>query len=112
MGLPLRPARHPALLGQQAYSRDFEREADAEAVRILKAAAISPEVMVTLFDKLEEEMNREEIKNPSRDPAGNKEPSERGSRASAQDSWLGIAFASHPADADRVRYFREAAAGR
>ena len=26
--------------------------------------------------------------------------------------WLGIAFASHPADAERVRFFQEAAKGR
>jgi Zn-dependent protease with chaperone function len=103
----------PVLLGQASYSREAEREADAEAVRILRAAGISPEVMVTLFDKLEEEMNKEEMKeNAGQDPAGNKGQGERGSRASVQDSWLGIAFASHPADADRVRYFREAAAGR
>lgn len=106
----------PVLLGQASYSREAEREADAEAVRILKAAAISPEAMVTLFDKLEEEMNKAEVKKAGQDPAGNKGRSEgqneSGRRASVQDSWLGIAFASHPADADRVRYFREAAAGR
>lgn len=97
----------PVLLGQASYSREAEREADAEAVRILKAAAISPEVMVTLFDKLEEKMNKE-----SKDPAGNMGKSENGSKLPGQDSWLGVAFASHPSDADRVRYFREAAAGR
>jgi len=97
----------PVLLGQASYSREAEREADAEAVRILKAAAISPEVMVTLFDKLEEKMNK-----AGKDPAGNKGKSENGSKLPGQDSWLGLAFASHPSDADRVRYFREAAAGR
>lgn len=102
----------PVLLGQASYSREAEREADAEAVRILRAAGISPEVMVTLFDKLEEEMDKAEKKKAGQDPAENKGQGERGSRGSVQDSWLGIAFASHPADADRVRYFREAAAGR
>lgn len=97
----------PVLLGQASYSREAEREADAEAVRILKAAAISPEVMVTLFDKLEEKMNKE-----SKAPAGNRGKSENGDKLPGQDSWLGVAFASHPSDADRVRYFREAAAGR
>ena len=42
----------PVLLGQASYSREAEREADAEAVRILRAAGISPAVMVTLFDRL------------------------------------------------------------
>lgn len=87
----------PVLLGQASYSREAEREADAEAVRILRAAAISPDVMVTLFEKLEEKRRKAD-------------PDE--SLGSKQGSWLGIAFASHPADADRVRFFKEAAAGR
>ncbi|MEO8020355.1 M48 family metallopeptidase [Polaromonas sp.] len=94
----------PVLMGQASYSREAEREADAEAVRILKAAAISPEVMVTLFDKLEEKMNK-----ASQASAENKGKSENSSKVPGQDSWLGIAFASHPPDAERVRYFREAA---
>lgn len=74
----------PALLGRASYSRDAEREADGEAVRVLKAAGIAPTVMVTLFEKL---------------AAGGDAP-----------SWLGIAIASHPADAERIRFFRDAAA--
>lgn len=84
----------PVLLGQASYSRDAEREADAEAVRILRAASISPAVMVTLFDKLAEKAQK----------AAQGEGS-----ASQADAWLGIAFASHPAEADRVRFFKEAA---
>lgn len=86
----------PVVLGQASYSRQAEREADTEAVRILKAAAISPLVMVTLFDKLAEKAKQTEHGED---------------RANKQGSWLGIAFASHPADADRVRYFKEAASG-
>lgn len=88
----------PVLMGQASYSREAEREADAEAVRILQAASISPEVMVTLFDKL---AHRERARD-ARDGADS-------SRADRQASWLGIAFASHPADAERVQYFRQAA---
>lgn len=89
----------PLLLGQASYSRDAEKEADAEAVRILKAAGISPDVMVTLFEKLEAKNN----------PAakGNKDQE----AAVAQSSWLGIAFASHPSDAERIAYFKQAAQG-
>lgn len=96
----------PVLLGQASYSREAEREADAEAVRFLKAAAISPDAMVTLFVRLEEESNRKRQSH-----SGNKDESEIGRKVPDQDSWLGIAFASHPPDAERVRYFREAAAG-
>ncbi|MDO8699709.1 MAG: M48 family metallopeptidase [Rhodoferax sp.] len=87
----------PVLLGQSSYSRDAEREADVMAVRILKAAAISPEVMVTLFEKMAEK-RRKTAKGTVTD--------------TDQESLLGIAFSSHPPDADRVRYFMEAAAGR
>jgi len=79
----------PALLGQLGYSRDFEREADEHAVQLLRASDLSPEVMVTLFERLAAER-----------PAGR----EGGSRSD-----IGIAFASHPADAERIRLFREAA---
>ena len=85
----------PALLGQAGYSRDAEREADAEAVRVLRAAAISPRVMVTFFERIADWREEEEGQDA---PAG------------AGDSWLGIAIASHPADAERIRFFEQAAA--
>jgi Zn-dependent protease with chaperone function len=76
----------PVLMGHASYSRDAEREADAAAVQLLKRAGISPLVMVTLFDKLNEK------------------------RGDKEGSWLGIAFASHPADAERIQFFKNAAA--
>lgn len=86
-------AAAPALLGQASYSRDAEREADAEALRVLKAAGISPLVMVGFFEKVAA------LRTPADKPAEDDSP-----------SWLGIAIASHPADAERIRYFRDAAA--
>lgn len=74
----------PVVLGQAAYSRDAEREADQAAIRILKDAGIPPRVMVTFFERLstlDEDRER---------------------------STLGIALASHPADAERIRVFEEA----
>jgi len=87
----------PLLLGQASYSRDAEKEADAEAVRILQAAGISPGVMVTLFEKLAAE---------NKPAASDRKDSVD---STAQSSWLGIAFASHPSDADRIAYFKQAA---
>ena len=84
-------ASAPLLLGQAAYSREAEREADAESVRILKAAGISPLAMLTLFDRL--------AALPERAPA-----------TEGAGRWLGIAMATHPDDAERRRFFREAAA--
>ncbi len=88
----------PALLGQAHYSRAAEREADAHAVAVLKGASISPAVMVTLFEKLEQART-----------AKSRKPSEPKPQASTEGSWLGIAFASHPTDAERIQYFRDAA---
>ncbi|MBK6387251.1 MAG: M48 family metalloprotease [Rhodoferax sp.] len=82
------------MLGQASYSREAEQEADADAVRVLKAAGISPAVMVTLFEKLEEKRRKSD---------------KRGDATAGQASWVGIAFASHPSDADRVHFFKEAA---
>ena len=77
-------AAAPALLGEQAYSRDFERDADAESVRVMKAAGLSPAAMVSFFEKLAE-------------------------KDLGSGSGIAIAFASHPADAERVDFFRRAA---
>ncbi len=77
----------PAVLGQMAYSRDFERRADDESIRLLRANGIRPSVMVTLFDRLRQESGR------------------RARQARRLD--LGIALASHPADEERIRRFRE-----
>jgi predicted Zn-dependent protease len=76
----------PALLGHMAYSRDFEREADAEAIRVLRANRLSPALMATVFERLHAE----------REKRGGSGP--------------GIALASHPADAERIQRFRDAAA--
>jgi predicted Zn-dependent protease len=82
-------AAAPALLGQSAYSRDFEREADADAIALLRADGLSPAVMIELFERL----------------AG-----QNGRTADRAESALGIALASHPADAERIARFRAAAA--
>jgi len=77
-------ATAPALLGEQAYSRDFEREADAESVRVLRAGGASPAAMVVFFEKI-------------------------AAKDLGNTGGLAIAFASHPADAERVDFFRRAA---
>ncbi len=86
-------AAAPALLGQSAYSRDFEREADDDAISLLRANGLSPAVMVELFERLA-------VSRPA--PAGVAD------KAGAFD--LGIALASHPADAERMQRFKAAAA--
>lgn len=79
----------PLVLGQAGYARDAEREADADSVHLMKAAGISPDAMVRFFERIADERRK-------RADAG-------------APGWLGIAIASHPADEDRIRYFKEAA---
>jgi Zn-dependent protease with chaperone function len=78
----------PALLAQLSYTRDAEREADAEAVRVLRAAGLSPAAMEVLFERLAQ-----------RDDA-------RGAEGQLQ---LPTALASHPLDKERIDFFRAAA---
>jgi predicted Zn-dependent protease len=101
-------AAAPALLGQAAYSREAEREADAESARVLKSAGISPAVMVTFFERLaaaDRPSGGGTVAGGASAPAPS---SDRPREASA----LGIAIASHPADAERIAFFRAAAAQR
>jgi Zn-dependent protease with chaperone function len=92
----------PALMGQAQYSRAAESEADVHAVKVLQAAGLSPLLMVTLFDKLEAKRDSENEGEP--DPAASDAKTPKPER-----SWLGIAFASHPSDAQRIAYFKAAA---
>lgn len=76
----------PLLLGQMAYSRDFEREADDHAIAVLRASGIRPDVMIVLFERLR--------------PADE-------SRPDRHAGWQ-IGFASHPSDAERIKRLRAA----
>ena len=84
-------AAAPALLGQAQYSRAAEHQADVYSLRVLKAAHIAPSAMVTLFDKLAEHRSNDK-------PKANEK---------TEESLLGIAFASHPTDAERIAFFKQ-----
>jgi predicted Zn-dependent protease len=72
----------PAVLAQSAYSRQAEHEADADAAHLLKAASIAPAVMVDLFERIAAERERQHMPD------------------------MPIALASHPADAERIAFFK------
>lgn len=76
----------PTLLGQQAYSRDFEREADAAALRLLRADGRPPRAMLVFFERIEKHRHRDGEKT----------------------SWP-TAISSHPADEERMRFFSSGA---
>lgn len=81
-------AAAPALLGHLAYSRDFEREADDDAIALLQANGIPPAVMATMFERLQAHQRK----------------------AGMPD--LPIALGSHPPDQERMARFRDASATR
>jgi Zn-dependent protease with chaperone function len=76
----------PAALLTQAYSRDAERRADLRAAELLHANGVSPAVMITLFERLRARQPR--------------------SGEGEEQELLPIAIGSHPADAERVRFFQ------
>lgn len=75
-------AAAPALLGQLAYSRDFEREADAECLRLLRANGLDGMVMVEFFERLTTWQQRQ-----------------------GQGDAVGV-LSSHPMHAERIQFFR------
>ncbi|MES2091743.1 MAG: M48 family metallopeptidase [Pseudomonadota bacterium] len=81
----------PALMGHLAYSRHVERESDESAIAFLQANDIRPSVMVDLFERLHPSRNQ---------PRGHDTP--------VEGEGLGIAFSSHPADAERIARFKAA----
>lgn len=121
-------ATAPALLGHLAYSRDFERQADQDAIDLMRANGIRPSVMVSFFDRIaayrqrshddDEDDDRADKADKKGKPSepdhptpGNRQPgSDRNGDAQneAKDDALGIAFSSHPADAERIARFTQA----
>jgi Zn-dependent protease with chaperone function len=103
----------PVALGQAAYSRDAERESDAQTVRILRAAGISPAVMVTLFEALCR-------LGPDGKPTAPAKPDQPATTGSAETTGCGdgedgsdrvrTMLSSHPIHAERIAFFRQAAA--
>jgi Zn-dependent protease with chaperone function len=83
----------PTWLAQAKYGRDAEREADVEAVGLLRANGISPAVMASFF-------------------AAVHPPRQGGGDASGPLSSLGLGLATHPADAERIAFFEKAAGAR
>jgi Zn-dependent protease with chaperone function len=92
----------PALLGQLGYSRDLERQADGDSIDFMRANGISPLVMVTMFELMAR---------PARSDGAASAPAGPPSAPESSGA-LGIAFSSHPADAERIARFRAAAGAR
>lgn len=76
-------AAAPALLASNGYSRDSEREADVYARALARAGGADTSRMAVFFERLAKE------------------------HARVEDNLVAIAFSSHPADAERVKFFSE-----
>ena len=76
----------PPLLLRKAFTRDAERQADASAVRILKASGQSPEALALLFERLQ-----------------------RSLKVSPETEKLAIGVSGHPPTTERILYFRREA---
>jgi len=77
-------AAAPAALATNAYSRDNEREADLYGRTLARAGGVDASRMAVFFERLAEKH-----------------------AATVGNSPLAIAFSSHPADEERIAFFRE-----
>lgn len=100
-------AAAPAVLLHTSYSRDFEREADAQARQLLIDSGRSPRVMITLFDRLDawrdERVAAAQARRAS-EPAGLAREVDKQVREGAGEL-ISIAFSTHPSDDERKRFF-------
>ncbi|GIZ51959.1 M48 family metallopeptidase [Noviherbaspirillum aridicola] len=85
-------AAAPTFLLDQAYSRDFEREADSYAIGVMQANRLPMSPMADLFERMAD--------------AGHDDDS-RGTRDAEEEEAMEY-LSSHPADAERIERFRRA----
>ena len=101
----------PLILGSMAYSRAHEREADDDSIAYMRAASISPLVMVKFFQAARN------YKPPKKGIDGNSlpadAPAEQASKPpETKKTPLGFSIiSSHPLDEERMDKFRKAAGG-
>ena len=94
----------PVLLGQAAYSRDFEHEADRAAARLMRANGWDPAAFGVLFERLRDD-HAKRGKDTDKKVPGDKDGSrDTGKDADEHEGFdLPIGLATHPPDAERVR---------
>ena len=106
----------PVLLGQAAYSRDFEHEADRAAARLMHANGWDPAGFGVLFERLRDAHGRPgqgSGQGKGTEGAGPEQDGRRDRKADPHEDEgfsLPIGLSSHPPDAERVRRMHEEAA--
>ena len=101
----------PLIVGQAAYSRSFEREADEYAIEALKQAGVQPTVLADILESLQNQtLPKPEIES---DDAEVDEQDRQVHSDNSKDHKLAqrllIYLSSHPATSERSAYIRAAA---
>jgi len=86
----------PVLLGQAAYSRGFEHEADESAARLMRANGVDPAAFGVLFERIQ-------AQRAAREASGRQDGKQDGKKPLQ----LPIGLSSHPPDAERVKRMQE-----
>jgi Zn-dependent protease with chaperone function len=103
----------PLILGSMAYSRAHEREADDDSIAYMRAAGISPLVMVKFFQAARTYTPPRKDKDGNELPPSAQPPAEKADKpAEVKKTPLGFSIiSSHPLDEERMEKFRKAAGG-
>ena len=88
----------PVLLGAK-YSRDLEREADSEAIALLRVQGLSNEPLIDLLRAMEG-------RRPGAKAVASNEASTRKPQSARKGAGLGDYLSSHPATEERIRALR------
>lgn len=101
-------AAAPAMLGELAYSRDLEREADAASLAVLQANAISGQAMVDFFELMARPGTGTGHPDEAESDAASQPPRRDGGPPASDRPRTGLAalLSTHPVDAERIAYFR------
>ncbi|MFM2068306.1 MAG: hypothetical protein RLZZ584_3215 [Pseudomonadota bacterium] len=94
-------AAAPALLGQFAYTRDLEREADQVSLDVLRANGLGGQPMVDFFERLQAGHGN----GPGGNDSGDKEAHRRGDGDTGDT--LATLLSTHPVHAERIAFFRQ-----
>ena len=96
----------PLAVGLSAYSRQFEREADAFAVDSLIAAGISPAALASILQKLEDHHTRRRDARESAELENSEQQAEESTENRSLLSSFPDYLSSHPPTAERIEYVR------
>jgi len=97
----------PLVVGQAAYSRDFEREADHFAMEGLQSAGLQTGALADILERMEtSQRTLAETDNSEDDNGTDGKPKPNGSRSTANK--ILEYLSTHPATQERVAYIRNA----